>query len=99
MLNTMLERRSTGIPWGTHKDSMETQTWALGREERLSRIEWERKQHMKGIEVLILLFLGGREEASVSMDKQQRGGGQVKLVYTSQLNNHLFQCYGTKYTI
>lgn len=34
---------------------------------------------MKGIEVLILLFLGGGEEASVSMDKQQRGGGAGKV--------------------
>lgn len=36
---------------------------ALGREGRLSRTEWERKKHMKGTEVLTLLFLGGWEEA------------------------------------
>lgn len=55
MLNTMLEG-SAEIPWGT-------QSWALGREERLSRADWERKQHLKGTEVLILLFLGGWEGA------------------------------------
>lgn len=88
---------STGTAWGTHRETVETQIWIPEREGRLSRVEWEREQHVKGTEGLTLLFLGGWEKLEFQWINSTEGAG--KLAYPSQLNNHLFQYYHMNWTL